>query len=40
MSKDMKDLFKKAKILYDFLFKFIGTEKVNIDREKMHLIVN
>lgn len=36
----MKDLFKKVRNLHEFLFKFIGTNKVKIDREKMHLIVS
>ena len=35
----MKNVFKKARDIYEFLFKFIGTDKVTIDREKTHLIV-
>lgn len=35
----MKSIFKKAQDIYEFLFKFIGTDKVTIDREKIHLIL-
>jgi hypothetical protein len=39
MSKEMKNMFKKARNIYEFFFKFIGTDKIIIDREKIHLIV-